>query len=180
MVPRSHQDKLKIRKQKPQCLSDSRWEEREQAEPVPVMGHAALLMEKRITQEAEAGAHSARGPTRQSKAPSLATPGSRRVETVSRPGRRYSHLSVSCVSASHENTQKGLRGKKKIRSVLCTCHIQSNLGKIRSAFPSFLLCLSSTTAKRQTGAGGCRRRGRNAPGRKHREAPALPATGLQT
>lgn len=77
------------------------------------MGHAALLMEKRITQEAEAGGRSARGPTRQSKAPSLATPGSMRVETVSRPGRRYSHLSVSCVSASHENTRKGLREKKK-------------------------------------------------------------------
>lgn len=146
------------------------------------MGHAALLMEKQITQEAEARGHSARGPTRQSKAPNLATPGSTRVATVSRPGRRYSHLSISCVSASHENTRKGLRGgkKKKKRSVLCACHIRSNLGKIRSAFPSFLLCLSSTTAKRHMGAGGCRRRGRNAPGRKHGEAPALPATGLQT
>lgn len=77
------------------------------------MGHAALLMEKRIMQEAEARGHSARGPTRQSKAPNLATPGSTRVATVSRPGRRYSHLSISCVSASHENTRKGLRGKKK-------------------------------------------------------------------
>lgn len=141
------------------------------------MGHAALLMEKRITQEAEAGGRSARGPTRQSKAPSLATPGSMRVETVSRPGRRYSHLSVSCVSASHENTRKGLREKKK-RSVLCACHIRSNLGKIRSAFPSFLLCLSSTTAKRHMGAGGCRRRGRNAPGRKHGEAPRPPCHRL--
>lgn len=125
-------------------------------------------MEKRITQEAEARGHPARGPTHRAKHP---TSDSRKYEACTCHGRRrYSHLSISCVGAPHENTGKAVlpRAWGKVRFVRMPHPEQP--GQDSPAFPLIPSLPELNHGKRHMGLWVQEKR-KKCTGRKHGKPP---------